>query len=146
MPSARARRVCTSNNVGIVENGHTGRVDTVTLEYGAAARTARRVVADCCLYASTGAECADAAVLMTSELVTNAVLHGGGEVRLAVEAGDMRVRVEVGDDERRRPQVPQSDDEAEGGLIIVDALASAWGVTDSPRGGKIVWFEVPVQP
>lgn len=94
-----------------------------------------------------GTACTDAVVLMTSELVTNAVLHGGGEVRLAVEAGDMRVRVEVGDDEQRRPQVPQPDDEAEGGrgLIIVDALASAWGVTDSPRGGKVVWFEVPAQ-
>lgn len=132
----------------MLENGHTGRVHTVTLEYGAAARTARRVVAACCEHAATGAECTDAAVLLTSEVVTNAVLHGGGEVQLAVDAGEMRVRVEVSDDEQRRPAVPHVDDEAEGGrgLMIVDALASAWGVTDSPRGGKIVWFEVPAQP
>ncbi len=120
---------------------------TLTLEYGAAARTARRVVAGVCADAETGSECADAAVLMTSELVTNAVLHGTGDVRLAVEAGDDNLRVEVTDDERRRPTLPSIDDDAEGGrgLFIVDALASAWGVQDVP-GGKVVWFEISTQP
>ncbi|MCW2715665.1 MAG: ATP-binding region ATPase domain protein [Frankiales bacterium] len=117
------------------------------LEYGAAARTARRVVAGVCADAETGSECSDAAVLMTSELVTNAVLHGIGAVRLTVDAGDDSLRVEVSDDERRRPELTGVDDEAEGGrgMFIVDALSSAWGVQDVP-GGKVVWFEIPTQP
>jgi anti-sigma regulatory factor (Ser/Thr protein kinase) len=85
---------------------------------------------------------------MTSELVTNALRHGSGTVRLGCDAGTLRVRVEVGDDSGQRPRVRYVDDDSENGrgMIIVDTLSSAWGVSDAPRGGKIVWFEVPAQP
>jgi anti-sigma regulatory factor (Ser/Thr protein kinase) len=112
-----------------------------------APRAARRVVASECARAATGPECADHAGLMTSEVVTNAVLHGTGEVTFAMDAGAVLLRVEVGDGCASRPTCAVAEDRAEGGrgMGIVDALASDWGVTDDPPG-KIVWFEVPVHP
>jgi anti-sigma regulatory factor (Ser/Thr protein kinase) len=84
---------------------------------------------------------------MTSEIVTNALLHGSGQVTLGMDAGAVLVRVEVGDGSMRRPTHEGRGDDAESGrgMVIVDALASDWGVTDAPPG-KIVWFEVPVRP
>lgn len=74
---------------------------------GSLPAAARRAVAGACRDAETGPECLDAAVLMTSEVVTNALLHGQGEVRLAVGADQVLVRVEVGDEESNRP-TPQA--------------------------------------
>ena len=128
--------------------GHNAVVEMMTLAPGDAPIAARSAVAGCCADAATGPECADAVVLMTSELVTNALRHGSGPVRLACDAGQVSVRVEVGDDDRQWPRMRYVDDESENGrgMVIVDALASAWGVADAPHGGKIVWFEVPARP
>ena len=84
---------------------------------------------------------------MTSEVVTNAVLHGTGDITLGFVAGSILVRVEVGDDDAQPPGTRDADDDDEGGrgMLIVEALASGWGVQSSPPG-KIVWFEVPCQP
>lgn len=107
---------------------------------------ARRAVAGACRDAGTGPECLDSAVLMTSEVVTNALLHGDGEVRLAVGADQVLVRVEVGDDEPGRPVLRRADGAESGrGMLLVDALASRWGVLDR-KPGKTVWFEVPANP
>ncbi len=85
--------------------------------------------------------------LMTSEVVTNALLHGAGDVTFGMTAGTTSVRVEVGDAGVCRPSCTAARETAEGGrgMNIVDALASAWGVADNAPG-KIVWFEVPSQP
>lgn len=114
---------------------------------GDAPRAAREAVAGCCARASTGPECVDHAVLLTSEVVTNALRHGRGPVRVACDADQVLVRVEVGDDSRLRPSVQpvDPDDESGRGMFLVDALAAAWGVIDTPDG-KVVWFEVPAQP
>ncbi len=118
-----------------------------TLDRSGAARTARHLVTQWCCDARAGTQCCDTAVLLTSEIVTNALLHGCGAVRLGVQAIGLAVRVEVGDDEPRHPRTPAQDDDAEGGrgMLIVDALASAWGVIDNALG-KIVWFEIACQP
>ena len=111
---------------------------------------ARRAVSRVCREVATGPVCAESAALLTSEVVTNALVHGRGDVRLSVQTGGRVVHVEVGDDEPRHPRVhgPEADDLAEGGrgMRIVDLLSSAWGVCDRAGGGKNVWFEVPVRP
>lgn len=56
----------------------------------------------------------------------------------------LTVRVEVADGNRLRPSVRRAGDHDEGGrgTFLIDALASAWGVTET-SGSKLVWFEVP---
>ena len=88
-------------------------------------------------------------VLLTSEVVTNAVLHAGphrptDEVVLCVVLTDDRVRVEVTDQHPGTPRINTSagsDGLSGRGILLLDILASAWGVVPSGRG-KVVWFEV----
>jgi len=93
------------------------------------------------------------ATLLTSELVTNAVIHArqavGGSVGLRITTYSDGVRVEVTDEgsgfdpEGLRPRQPP---EAGGhGLVVVDGLASRWGTTRCVVGdgeGFCVWFEL----
>lgn len=120
---------------------------TTTLGPDDAPRAARRAVAACCTRAGAGKTCSDSAELMTSEVVTNAMLHSNGPVTFGVECGGPLLRVEVGDDDARRPSVPEQDETAESGrgMRIVQALSSAWGVQTTPTG-KLVWFEVATHP
>ncbi len=83
------------------------------------------------------------AVLMTSELATNALAHGGGRFTLAADDDGERLRIEVHDD---RPVLPvilpvQMADEHGRGLVLVRALSSRFGWEQCP-GGKTVWFEL----
>ncbi len=87
--------------------------------------------------------CAEA-VLLASEVVTNAIIHGRSEARLRVLLSSRgRLRVEVSDDNSRHPNRPGQDVHAlDGrGLRILDKMAHRWGVRDDPYG-KTVWFEV----
>ncbi len=87
------------------------------------------------------------AVLLASELVTNAVLHGASPITLRLVAAPGKIRVEVHDQGTALP-VPRSDDArltTPGGLglVLVEALASYWGITRREgRAGKGVWFEM----
>jgi serine phosphatase RsbU (regulator of sigma subunit)/anti-sigma regulatory factor (Ser/Thr protein kinase) len=87
------------------------------------------------------------ATLMTSELVTNSVLHTSGELELAVYLDLDRLRIEVVDRSERLPAVQTPDAEAPGGrgLLIIEALSDRWGV-DSHGDGKAVWFEIALEP
>jgi len=106
-------------------------------------RAARRFVAERCAAAGLSADRCDDALLLTSELVTNAVLHGRSEVEVVVASTARRVRIEVADENSRRPQpVPEDPNALDGrGLALVDAVALRWGVDDRPLG-KAVWFEL----
>jgi anti-sigma regulatory factor (Ser/Thr protein kinase) len=106
-----------------------------------AARRARQVVAEQCRTWDT--DVIDTALLLTSELVTNAVIHGRSDVQLKVRTDGALLRVDVGDDNSRLPRQKSPDHEAlDGrGLQIVDLLATRWGVYDEPLG-KTVWFEL----
>ncbi len=90
-------------------------------------------------------EVVHAGELVVTELLTNAVLHGGAPVRLAfvTEPGSDRVRVEVGDGSRVLPvrPLPSTDGMTGRGLALVDALAESWGVEPAPDG-KVVWAEL----
>jgi anti-sigma regulatory factor (Ser/Thr protein kinase) len=90
-------------------------------------------------------EVVEAAVLLTSELVTNAVLHAPGTIDVGVDIDLRGVRVEVGDCSAQAPSPREvGTDETSGrGLHLVAELARAWGVEAAPRSGKVVWFELP---
>ncbi|MEV3855470.1 ATP-binding protein [Streptomyces sp. NPDC050095] len=96
------------------------------------------------------------AELLTSELVTNALVHTDREAELTATVGPRGLRVEVRDCASRRPKlrVPNADDGTHGingnsgtngrGLLLVQSLADAWGVMalGAGRTGKVVWFEL----
>jgi anti-sigma regulatory factor (Ser/Thr protein kinase) len=88
----------------------------------------------------------DDLVLAASELVTNAVVHGEGPIAVSVWTGPGLVRVEVCDNGVALPEsVSHSWHEGETGrgLLIVDVVASRWGVSPKrPGPGKAVWFEL----
>lgn len=101
---------------------------------------ARRFVMDA-VHRLGGERYADVAELLTSELVTNAVLHAGTMVQLTVAEEDDGVRIEVTDHSATAPQRRRYSPEAATGrgLGLVDALASTWG-TRASADGKTVWF------
>lgn len=86
----------------------------------------------------------DAVELLTSELVTNAVIHAGSEPHLVLVLHPDRVRVEVHDSDPTMPARRNPDEARPGGrgLLLLDQVASDWGV-EPVDGGKLVWFEVP---
>lgn len=106
-------------------------------------RAAREFVARWCASAGLSPERCDDALLLTSELVTNAVLHGRSEVCVEVEELQGLFRISVFDENSRHPAAVAEDPDAlDGrGLALVEALAERWGVEDR-RLGKAVWFEL----
>jgi len=82
------------------------------------------------------------ALLVSSELVTNAYRHGEGEIELRLSVHEDRVRIEVIDDgQRQAPAVREraSDETGGWGLQIVDQLALQWGVLE---GTTHVWADL----
>jgi len=82
-------------------------------------------------------------VLLTSELVTNALLHAHSAPEVAVGLVDGRLRVAVSDATTTVPvRKRYGKDAATGrGLLLIETMASAWG-TEPVDGGKVVWFEL----
>jgi anti-sigma regulatory factor (Ser/Thr protein kinase) len=86
----------------------------------------------------------ETAELLTSELVTNALVHTDDDAVLTATVSSSGLRVEVRDfvARRPRPSVPTADDGTHGrGLVLVESLADTWGVR-AQGGGKVVWFEL----
>jgi GAF domain-containing protein/anti-sigma regulatory factor (Ser/Thr protein kinase) len=85
------------------------------------------------------------AALLTSELVTNAVLHAATPLCITLHLLPGRIRVDVADGNPSFPSIKEyGKDAATGrGLTLFNTLASNWGV-QAVDGGKIVWFELPV--
>ena len=87
----------------------------------------------------------DDAALVVTELVTNAVRHGGSAFRLQLSRTAGAFRIEVVDDGEGTPEPQPPDTEAEGGrgIMLVDAMSSSWGVENVPQG-KLVWAEIAI--
>ncbi|MDQ1396027.1 MAG: hypothetical protein QOG64_1286, partial [Acidimicrobiaceae bacterium] len=83
--------------------------------------------------------------LLTSEVVTNAVVHASTDVTVVFRYLGDRMRIEVGDGSRVLPQlrVAAPHDTGGRGLLLLDRLSSSWGTVPT-RSGKRVWFELPV--
>ena len=90
-------------------------------------------------------EAVERAQLLVSELVSNAVLHGGGPVRLEVREVERgrSVRVEVCNRGNGQPLMRRaaSEDLSGRGLQLVDQLSHEWG-SSTVDGETSVWFEV----
>ena len=89
----------------------------------------------------------DSAMLVTSELVTNALVHVGGPISVTLEKRRATVRIQVGDDSAIRPTMPPVSAEPDAycsgrGLAIVAALSDDWGVHESVTGGKVIWADL----
>ncbi|MGW2491791.1 SpoIIE family protein phosphatase [Streptomyces sp. NPDC001606] len=86
----------------------------------------------------------DTAELLVSELVTNALRYGEGEIRLRLLL-DRTLVCEVWDSGLVQPRRRRARDTDEGGrgLQLVGLLSAAWGSRRTPRG-KTVWFELPL--
>ncbi|MGW7066799.1 ATP-binding protein [Streptomyces sp. NPDC054855] len=101
----------------------------------------------------TGATCGDA-VLLVSELTTNAVLHTDSEevlCGLTLTGGEQRLRIELHDEGRTpvRPPEQRADswDESGRGLFLVQELADRWGSARSAWAeGTVVWAELTAAP
>ncbi|MGW0464464.1 ATP-binding protein [Streptomyces sp. NPDC003027] len=96
-----------------------------------------------------GVTATEAAELVVAELANNAVTHGrvpgrDFEVRLVLSAGHLRVEVSDARGERE-PEPVSVPDEGGYGLLLVSALATAWGVK-SRCVGKTVWATLPLSP
>jgi anti-sigma regulatory factor (Ser/Thr protein kinase) len=98
----------------------------------------------------------DIAILLTSDLVTNAILHGDGEtITLAIRCARGHLRIDVYDRSRYMPaagDIPgdtpgdaPGDAQAANGLVLVAALSADWGSFRTPAG-KAMYFTLALQP
>lgn len=89
---------------------------------------------------------ADTAELLVSELVTNALRHTRGALRLNLLVREGRLRCEVEDTASASPvrRVVDTDAEDGRGMELLDLLAEVWGGTRTATG-KTVWFELPTE-
>jgi PAS domain S-box-containing protein len=85
----------------------------------------------------------ESAVLLVSEIVTNALLHAGTDIGVRGRIGDHGIRIDVTDGgphlPSRRRYAPTAGTGR--GLLMLEAMVDDWGVTRN-RHGKTVWFEL----
>jgi two-component sensor histidine kinase len=93
-------------------------------------------------------EFTESAVLVLSELLTNAVRHAreprGRHIETRFERREGGVRIEVHDANDGKPQLRETsgDEESGRGLVLVDRLTGGhWGVSPRDGVGKMVWAE-----
>lgn len=108
------------------------------------------------------ADAIDKAVLLISEVVTNAItaaipgpaslpgswLDDAQRICLTLRLLHDRIVIEVFDNDPRRPVLTEADTDAESGrgLMLVDALSKEWGFFFLPTGGKVVYCVIALEP
>ena len=123
---------------------HAIEIRTMLTPHPTSVGAARRFVRDVLMSRQVPDPVVDTVELLTSEVVTNAIIHGRSGPLLAVDVTECAIRVAVGD---MSPQLPvrglgRVDDVSGRGVMIVEELATAWGVERERNGSKRVWFEV----
>ncbi|MEU6007740.1 ATP-binding protein [Streptomyces sp. NPDC047453] len=98
-------------------------------------------------------EVTETAVLLLSELMTNAYRHAkapGREIRarcVLSEEGRLRISVTDANDTLPTAREASPEDESGRGLTLVETLANDWGAEHRQTGiGKTVWFELQAPP
>jgi anti-sigma regulatory factor (Ser/Thr protein kinase) len=94
-----------------------------------------------------GREDVETAMLLTSELVTNATLHAGTECELELRGFPDALVIRVSDFDQAgdvRSLGKRNELSAGRGLRMLEVLCRRWGVEPAPRG-KTVWCELPVR-
>src|SRR5690348_5410779 len=107
---------------------------------------ARRFVADTLHSWSVPNDVVDDAVLLVSELVTNALLHARSAPVVELEYDADHLRCVVVDSSPVPPRRRRyAEDAVTGrGIALVETLASRWGVDANGESGKRVWFELAI--
>ena len=123
---------------------HVIEVRTILTPHPTSVGAARRFVRDVLKARQVDDGIVSTVELLTSEVVTNAIVHAGSGPQLVVEVQESLVRVAVRD---LSPGVPvrrltHLDDVSGRGVVIIEELAAAWGVERERNGAKQVWFEV----
>jgi anti-sigma regulatory factor (Ser/Thr protein kinase) len=154
LPSHRAHPPAGVDELAVIDLGTPAAgttFDQLDLPAGPlAARLARRYLVAC--LPDVAPDVMDEALLLTSELVTNAVRHGAAPIRLQLHRHGGTLRVDVSDGGRsfELSPVPTWSPTSEGGrgLRLLDALAGDWGSRgqEHPAPGKTVWFELCCSP
>ncbi|WP_326650642.1 MULTISPECIES: ATP-binding protein [unclassified Streptomyces] len=97
-----------------------------------------------------GSDLSDSAAVIVAELTANAVTHArvpGRDFELRLALAPKTLRIEVSDaraDRAPAPRPPTTDLETGRGLLLVDAVATTWGVADRVVG-KTVWAELALR-
>lgn len=129
------------------ENEHTLRGELCPSAAGASIGAMRASVRRMLREHAIPENAVDDAVLVVSELLTNAAVHGSGgaesETTLKLVVDESRLRIEVRDRSPLGPVGRKASEDAENGrgLAVVDALVDRWGWGPIP-GGKVVWCEI----
>jgi len=112
-----------------------------------AVATTRYFIRDRLAEWSVDPDIVETAILLASELVTNAVRHGRGRVSVRLRLGCSRLYLEVDDEGSSAPEPRTAEDDDEGGrgLQLVTVLAEAWGARPLDRG-KSVWCALRLRP
>lgn len=93
-----------------------------------------------------GREAGSAVMLLTSELVTHALLHGDPPITVSVECEVSHVRIEVTDTKPAEPRPRAAPDDLGAddlSLVLIDKISRQWGKETTPDGGETFWCTVP---
>jgi len=112
-----------------------------------AARRARAALQECCQDRDVDPTVCQVALLLGSELVTNAVVHGAAPVRMNITINDTVLHLAVFDASTRHPVLRAAPPAASGGrgMHLLTLLSQAWGVRDE-ASGKTVWCTISLSP